>query len=146
MNANRVAQVNNVVSSVPRRTSGAEVMLKFPPVKPQQPQNTVIVVPEKPCRKNCCPILSSGCDISCCASEYYLGPLCNLPGITGLVHARPCLMYDEEYMGCGTSCIGCERVCQPFCPFPGYLRPPFPYGGGNFNNNVFNNDNQSVDN
>lgn len=101
-----------------------------PAPAPQQP--TVVVVPEQKCMKNCCPVLSVGCDLcSNCCGDYYFNPICNSVGITGLLNARPCLVYDEQWGGCG-KCIGCEKNCDynGFCPSYGFGGP---YRGGPFN-------------
>jgi len=93
-----------------------------------KPQPTVVVVPEKECMKGCCPVLSRGCDLcSNCCGDYYMNPMCESVGITGMLVARPCLVYDEQWGGCG-ECIGCKKDCDNnFCPYPGYNRMAF-YG------------------
>lgn len=103
MNANR------------QQTRGrTQVAAVFPAPKPQQ---TVVVVPEQKPFKNCCPVLSKGCDLfagSC--GDFYFNPICQSVGITGMLYARPCLVYDEQWGGAG-ECIGCKKDCDNnICP------------------------------
>lgn len=133
--------------TVQTNQQGVQIAAMFPPVKQPQPQQTVVIVPEQKCMKNCCPILSKGCDLcSNCCGDYYINPICESVGITGLLNARPCLMYDEQWGGCG-NCIGCQKDCDyaGFCPYPGYNRAalyatqhhggqyPYVYQNGNGN-------------
>lgn len=111
-------------SVYPNRTQIAAV---FPAPKPCPKQQTVVVVPEQPCRKNCCPVLSRGCDLcSNFCGDYYMNPMCESIGITGMLYARPCIVYDEQWGGGScTKCIGCEKDCGDagFCPYNGLYRP-----------------------
>lgn len=94
---------------------GVKVTVTNPPQKPQ----TNVVVVERPCMENCCPKLSSGCDLCTrCCGDYYIEPMCNYVGITGLLYPDQCITFDERYGGCG-ECIGCDVDCPPvgYCPF-----------------------------
>lgn len=102
----------------PGKTQIAAVFPAPKPCPPPPQQPTIVVVPEQKCMKNCCPVLSKGCDLcSNCCGDYYMNPICQSVGITGLTVARPCLVYDEQWGGCG-SCIGCKKDCGDagFCP------------------------------
>lgn len=84
----------------------------------QQVQN---MVPKMKCMKNCPPKLSAGCDLcNTFCGDYYINPLCNYIGITGLLMDDQCIQFDERYGGCG-ECIGCARDCGPagYCPWNG---------------------------
>lgn len=117
---------NNVQVASGNSANRTVVVAKFPGPKPAPPQQpTVVVVPEKPCRKNCCPVLSKGCDLcSNMCGDYYMNPICQSVGITGMLVARPCIQYDEEYMSTA-DCIGCKKDCGDagFCPNYGINRP-----------------------
>lgn len=95
---------------------------------------------EKKCLKNCCPKLSYGCDCGVSCKDYYLNPLCNFVGITGLLEKDQCIVYDELWGGCST-CIGCKDDCavdvcplgNPFGSTPGLLNNPIGiYGSAAF--------------
>lgn len=88
----------------------AQMSVSFPKVKPEKKC-------DMKCTKNCPPILSQGCDDCCWCGDYYINPMCNFVGITGLVEEDQCMMFDERYGGCG-DCIGCVRECQGmgYCP------------------------------
>ena len=119
MNGNNAYVTNQGVQS---RTQIAAVFPKPKPCPQQQP--TIVVVPEQQPLKRCCPVLSRGCDLcSNMCGDYYMNPICNSVGITGMLNARPCIVYDEMWGGAG-SCIGCQKDCGDanFCPYQGYNR------------------------
>lgn len=113
--------INNAYVTNQSAQSRTQIAAVFPRPKPCPQQPTIVVVPEQKCMKNCCPVLSKGCDLcSNLCGDYYMNPICESVGITGMLHARPCLQYDENYGGAGT-CIGCKKDCQYDTPCPRYF-------------------------
>lgn len=108
-----------------------QVLLAMP--KPQQQQkveNIYVINEERKCMKNCCPVLSTGCDISStCCGNFYLGGICNSVGFTGLLVKNTCIVYDENWGGCG-ECIGCKKDCPQVGPCPYTAGGWFDNAGG----------------
>jgi len=122
---------NNAYVNNQGRQSKTQIAAVFPKQKPCPQQPTVVIVPEQQPLKRCCPVLSRGCDLcSNFCGDYYINPICNSIGITGMLNARPCIVYDEMWGGAG-NCIGCQKDCDDagFCPYPGN-RGYGPYSNG----------------
>lgn len=52
-----------------------------------------------------------------CAKDFYLDPLCNFPGITGMIgDEAPCILFDGQL---DKECVGCKRDgcgLMGYCP------------------------------
>lgn len=86
-------------------------------------QQVQAMVPPKKCMRNCAPKLSAGCDMCpCIAGDFFMAPMCNYIGITGMLMDDQCIQFDERYGGCG-SCIGCDNECGAigYCPWNGSM-------------------------
>lgn len=67
-------------------------------------------------KKGCPPILDAGCNTRYCPKDFELDPLCNYPGITGIVDGEaPCILYHGQV---DNECIGCKKDCRHpgYCP------------------------------
>lgn len=105
----------------------SQLLVKFG----EQPKPQIInVIKKEPCDayKPCGVTLSSGCN-TVCKGDYMLNPMCQYPGITGLIGPEPgCILFDGQI---GTECVGCKTDCATFpggCPIP---PPPPGWGYGN---------------
>lgn len=91
----------------------AQMYVRFP--APKQESQPIVIVKEgdKKCGKRCCPKLDTGC-CNTYASDLYDNQWCNSVGITGLLHKKPCMQFDELYGSGCAPCIGCDDKCDRF--------------------------------
>lgn len=102
--------------------NGPEILLRVP--KCPEPKTEVHVVNKCCGYKKAKPVLDGGCNLAYCPKDFYLDPLCNYPGITGLIDPdeSPCILYDGQL---GFDCVGAADDCKlmGYCPID--IGPPF---------------------